>query len=195
MRKIMRWVWGVLVSASIVGQSVAATATAKEYILDDCHFAFFDPYNGRAYVDNESSVHSASYIASIGGGGAHSVSEVSIIFDCDTLKGKRAFSDMGLEHNNGAWHLIPNKSDPDNLLNQKLYVLDNNGLEGAAATDDQTTGDEERRVQGIGFCLTNQKQILCGTSQAVGYVAYPQQSSLPKVLELLKSIKFLEPTK
>lgn len=195
MRRLMRGAWGVLFSVGIVGQSVAATTTATEYIIDDCHFSFFDPYNGRADVDNESSVHSASYIASIERGEAHSVGEVSIVFVCKTTLGQKAFSNKGIAHNNGEWGVIPDKSDPENLANLKVYSLRGNDVDGAAITYAQTTGEEDRRVQGIGFCLTNQKQILCGTSEAVGYVAYPKQSSLPKVLELLKSIKFLEPTK
>ncbi|WP_371231405.1 hypothetical protein ACAW63_02335 [Pseudomonas sp. QE6] len=165
----------------------------REVEFNGCRFKISNLHGGELRVSRYSPPKMAFYRFNSNPYTPHTT-ETSIEFYCDSSKGGKAFSDMGLGRHNGTWYLIPNKSDPGNLLNQKLYVLDNNGLEGAAATDDQTTGDEERRVQGIGFCLTNQKQILCGTSQAVGYVAYPQQSSLPKVLELLKSIKFLEPT-
>lgn len=166
--------------------------TVHEVEFNGCRFKIEDLHGGELRVSRYFPPKMAFYSFNSNPYAPHTT-ETSIEFYCDSSKGKKAFSDMGLGRNKGAWHLIPNKSDPGNLLNQKLYVLDNNGMEGAAATDDQTTGDEERRVQGIGFCLTNRKQILCGTSQAVGYVAYPKQSSLPKVLELLKSIKFLDP--
>lgn len=195
MHKITHGLLGVLASASIIGQSVAATTAMamKEYVVDDCHFAFSDPYNGRGDVDNESLVHSASYISSVGGVGMHSIGEVSIRFTCNTKKGRSAFTELGFDKHNGEWKLIPNEYDPKNLAQVKLYPLAGKGTDGAAATDNQTTGDENERTQGLSFCLTDQKQIICGTSSAVGYVAYPKQSSLPKVLELLKSIKFLDP--
>ncbi len=119
--------------------------------------------------------------------------EVLVTFYCDTHKGQKAFSDLGFARHNGEWVLPPDKNDPDNLSNQKLYRIKGHGLEGVVSTYDQTTGEESRRVQGLGFCLTDQKQILCGVSEAIGYVAYPKASSLPQVLKLLESIEFLEP--
>ncbi|SMP72414.1 hypothetical protein [Pseudomonas panipatensis] len=191
MRHLLFWVLCLVASAALA--TPTPRAVPREYMLDSCHFKFMDPYNGRIDVDNESSSHSASYIADMKPGYRHAVGEVSIHFYCDTMEGNNAFVALGFEKQGRAWVLLPNKSDPDNLLNKKLYPLKSPGIEGAASTYDQTTGERSRRFQGLGFCLTDQKQILCGVSETVGYVAYPKASSLPQVLKLLESIEFLEP--
>lgn len=185
----------LLVLSFVTFSAIAASplnSVSREYVFDSCHFKLMDPYNGRIDVDNESSSHSASYIALIKPELRHSV-EVSIRFTCDTAEGMRAFTELGFDNQSGVWKLIPNEYDPENLARVKLYPLTGNGTSGVASTDDQTTGEETERTQGLAFCLTNQKQILCGTSQAVGYLAYPEESSLPQVLKLLESIEFLEP--
>lgn len=179
---------------AICGTCVLVSAGEnREASFDGCRFTIADSYGGQLEVSEYSPPKQAFYRFNSNVYARHAV-DVSIEFSCSTTLGQKAFSNVGISHNNGEWGVIPDKSDPENLADLKVYTLRGNGVDGAAITYVQTTGEEERRVQGIGFCLTDQKQILCGTSEAVGYVAYPKQSSLPKVLELLKSIKFLDPT-
>lgn len=186
----------IIIALSLVADGAYAESPrpiVQKAEFNGCRFSIIDSYGGSLEVSQYSPPKLAFYSFPSKPSAKNSL-ETSVTFYCDSSKGKKAFSDMGLEHNNGGWLLIQNKNDPDNLLNPKLYILDGNGLEGAASTYDQTTGEENRRVQGIGFCLTDQKQTLCGTSEAVGYVAYPKQSNLPKVIELLKTIKLLDPS-
>lgn len=187
----------LLLAVSFFSSISTADETAQrmtvEYQLDSCNFKFPDPYNGRTDIDYQSSIHSASYITLIKPVTRHSF-EVSIQFLCQTLKGREAFTNMGYAYKNGQWVLIPDPNDPSNLSNMKLYKLHGSQTEGVASTYDQTTGALTERTRGLGFCLTDQKQILCGISETVGYVAYPKESRLPQVLKLLESIEFIEPT-
>ncbi|WP_139199101.1 hypothetical protein [Pseudomonas panipatensis] len=182
--------WGIA-----VGNACAAPTKAivHEVEFNGCRFKIMDSYGGSLKVSRYSPPKMAFYNYPPNPNARHAV-EVSIRFTCDTKDGWRAFTELGFDKQNGKWKLLPNKYDPENSAKVKLYPLTGKGTDGAASTDDQTTGDESRRTQGLAFCLTDQKQILCGTSEAVGYVAYPKASSLPQVLKLLESIEFLEPS-
>ena len=191
MRHLSFWVFCLAASTALANSP--STAVPREAEFDGCHFKLYDLYNGSLTLTTDGAPPVAVYSVIINPELLHSV-EVSIRFTCDTAEGMRAFTELGFDNQSGVWKLIPNEHDPENLARVKLYPLTGNGTSGAASTDDQTMGEETERTQGLAFCLTNQKQILCGTSQAVGYLAYPEESSLPQVLELLESIEFLEPT-
>ncbi|WP_283439525.1 hypothetical protein [Pseudomonas panipatensis] len=182
--------WALSFAASAAMANPTAHGVMREAEFGGCHFKLSDHYKGslRLTTSGTAAVYNLPFNPKL----RNSV-EVSILFFCDTGKGRKAFTDLGLGNQDGVWVLIPNKSDPQNLARVKLYPLRGNGTSGAASTYDQTTGERSRRFQGLGFCLTDQKQILCGVSEAVGYVAYPKASSLPQVLKLLESIEFLEP--
>ncbi|WP_374439185.1 hypothetical protein [Pseudomonas panipatensis] len=192
MRHLLFWILYFTISTVLASPKVSVVTRETEF--DGCHFKIRDPYKGSLRLTTDGAPPLAVYTATFNLKVRHSVGEVSIHFYCDTMEGNNAFVALGFEKQGRAWVLLPNKSDPDNLLNKKLYPLKSPGIEGAASTYDQTTGELSDRVQSLGFCLTNQKQILCGTSEEVAYVAYPKASSLPQVLKLLESIEFLEPT-
>lgn len=190
MRLFFRYTLCVAAYASC---AVASAGVVREASFDGCRFTMVDSYGGSLEVSEYFPPKLAFYSLPLVSGSNNKV-ETSITFSCKTAIGQKAFSDMGIAHEHGEWSLLPDKSDPDNLANQKIYRIQELGMEGAVLTYDQTTGEEERRTQGVGFCLTNQKQILCGTSESVGYVAYPKQSNFPKVIELLKTIRLLDPS-
>lgn len=183
----------VLMLFFIAPAAVASSAIEREAEFESCHFKINNHYNGDLILTTDGAPPVAVYHMPSNPELQHSV-QVTIRFTCNTKKGESAFTELGLDKHAGEWRLIPNKYDPEDLARVKIYPLAGSGTDGAAATDNQTTGDENERTQGLVFCLTNQEQILCGTSSAVGYVAYPKQSNLPKVLKLLESIEFLEPT-
>ncbi|MFZ5959106.1 hypothetical protein ACOXVJ_16515 [Pseudomonas knackmussii] len=168
-------------------------AAIQEIEFDGCHFKIKDPLNGNLRLTKDGSPPLAVYTAQPNPNNYHSV-DIEIIISCRTLKGLKAFTDLGFDRQNETWRLIPSTGDPENLAQVKLYPLKGHGTIGVASTDNQTTGEPNERVQGLAFCLTDQKQILCGTSDAIGYIAYPKESSLPQVLKLLESIEFIEPT-
>ncbi|MFZ5959107.1 hypothetical protein ACOXVJ_16520 [Pseudomonas knackmussii] len=191
MRRLPIYILSFSALTSAAGET--PQADVREYALDSCHFTLIDPYGARIDTDTESPIHSASYISLMRPNAQHSI-EVSIRFTCNTNDGLDAFTNLHFKHESGSWSLIPSETDPENLVQAKLYPIRGEHVIGAAHTENQTTGEFTERTQGLVFCLTDQKQILCGISESVGYVAYPKESSLPQVLKLLESIEFIEPT-
>ncbi|MFZ5959108.1 hypothetical protein ACOXVJ_16525 [Pseudomonas knackmussii] len=170
-----------------------AKSIMREAEFDGCHFKMKDTYGGELRVSRYAPPKLAFYSTQPEFRKRHSV-EVVIRFRCQTTKGQEAYTNMGYSYEKNQWRLIPDPNDPQNSANMKLYKLHGPKIEGVASTYDQTTGEPTERIRGLGFCLTDQKQILCGVAQSVGLVAYPKESSLPQVLKLLESIEFIEPS-
>ncbi|MFR0692384.1 hypothetical protein ACLUTX_23510 [Enterobacterales bacterium AE_CKDN230030158-1A_HGKHYDSX7] len=187
------FVYGLVFWVSMMVAVPEVYAATQKVKVDDCLFQVSTIYGGSVELTTDGAPPVATYSFMSRSAGRHAVDEVSIRFTCNTNEGRQAFNDLGFDSQGGKWVLLRNEDDPEDLARVQLYVLNGNGADGAAVTDNQTTGEESERTQGLSFCLTDHKQILCGTSSAIGYVAYPKQSNLPKVLKLLESIEFLDP--
>jgi hypothetical protein len=171
-------------------QPGANQTVEREIALDSCHFKFNDPYGGRASVDNESSPHSASYLAIINPNTQHSF-ETSIFFDCEKGAGINDFpKPASVKKKGGEWEIA---FDGDaKAFNTKLYPLQGNKWEGAGITQDQSNGDEGGRTRFFTFCLAHAEQVLCGSSDSVAYLEYQNESVLPQIIKLLESIEFID---
>lgn len=77
----------------------------------------------------------------------------------------------------------------DNAI--RVYNITAVNAKGFASTEDDTTGDERKRVRHMGFCLINQSKSLCGEG-VVGYLADGPKSDLTqRALEIIRTIEFL----
>lgn len=163
-----------------------------EAAFDGCHFTMVDRLGGKFNPIFEKDQKSAAYYVRAGQL-INIPFEVSLSFRCENKKGERKFEDIDVFRKDNAWNIKPSTDDPDNLANVKIFSLDSEKNIGVAMTDDQTTGAPEDRNRGLFFCLTNHEQMLCGSSEVIARVADPKTSVLPEVLEMLKSIEFLDP--
>ncbi|MBB3214921.1 hypothetical protein FHW67_004247 [Herbaspirillum sp. Sphag1AN] len=74
----------------------------------------------------------------------------------------------------------------------KLYPLNNINARGYAYTEDDLNGDEEGRQRTLYYCLIRNAKTLCGRGK-MGYLEEGKKGDLtPYVLEMLRSIEFLE---
>ena len=155
----------------------------REVAFDGCHFKITDLYGGR--------VTGASYFATINPKANHPF-ETWIQFYCEKSSADKAFLAMGMKRSSSQWVLAEDSYKPLPEEHVAVYPLQNASWTGAAMGSDQTTGDLNDRMRQLGFCLTNMRQILCGSIQQVMFVGYPKESTLPQVIQLLESIEFID---
>jgi hypothetical protein len=185
----MRWkqlfvmAFALMTFASLAAQPPKENDTTHEFGFDGCHFKLPDPYGGR--------ITTGSYFAIINPQAKHSF-ETWIQFYCEKKSFDTAFLEMGMKRSGPNWILAREKYQPMPEEHAAVYQLHNPTWTGAALASDQTTGDPEDRVRGLGFCIASARQVLCGTIEQVMYVAFPEESALPQIIKLLESIEFID---
>jgi hypothetical protein len=174
-------------------QSKAHPVVEREVMLDGCHFKMKDPYQGQVDIDNESAVHTASYLATINPK-ANQPFETWIQFSCQNPVTAKTLSNYaGMKMTPNGWALDP--SPEYGRLPQQhttFYPLHGKHWDGGGVTQDQITGDEDSRRRIYAFCIPHNQLALCGVARPVAYLEHLNESVLHQVIKLLESIEFID---
>lgn len=179
--------WGAMLcmvsSALLAAPPLARNVMVHEVAFDGCHFKIYDPYQGR--------MTGASYFSIISPKSRHPFG-TWIQFFCKKQDIDKNFLAMGIKRAGSNWTLATEQYTPLPEENTSVYELHNARWIGAAIASNDTTGEFERRRRGLGFCIASTRQMLCGNIEQVMFVAYPEESVLPEVIQLLESIEFID---
>lgn len=179
---------------------------------EGCHFTIKDPYlkqenqyrepvykNGSIFISFMYEGNATDYYDSSGSYTAHINPQARhpfgtrIQFSCDPATSKIYLDSASIKLTDKGWALDLSKEDPrPPSPHTTLYLLRGRNWEGAGTTQDDTDGDEDRRVRTFGFCIPHHQLALCGMTRHVGYLEHLNESVLPHVIQLLESIEFID---
>ncbi|WP_290902809.1 hypothetical protein [Aquabacterium sp.] len=164
----------------------------QEVTLDACAFKFTDRHYGRSSIDNESSVHSFSYIGKLIPGKTKRVAETWIRFTCeDTTEEVLDIYTSRTRSGYGQWSAPPSIDRKDMSYPQYLLLRGKN-WDGAGVAVTTTAVDWDKRTRQLFFCLVHGPKALCGKVETLYYEAWPKDNALSYVLKFLQSIEFID---
>jgi hypothetical protein len=173
---------------SSIKQTTSAIDTNKDaiYSFDKCSFQIGDLAGGLFGAEDGSGAYTylqlkknidleAGFYCHAGAG----ASEV------DTL--------LGAKRVNNEWIWTSSNQPFEKAQHFRIYQLAGKNWIGKGNTYDQTTGDEATRQRFLSFCLvqTDGPQVLC-VNTPVMTLNTPSSNMLPKIMTVLKSIKFVD---
>lgn len=183
----------VLVAMSFCGVvNAAQQGRLQEVKLGACSFRFIDLHNGRSSLDNESSVHSFSYIAKLIPGKAKRVGDTWIRFGCeDTSEEVLDLYTSRTRTDRGQWSPPP-PIDRKDLSYPEYVLLRGKNWDGAGVFLTTTAVDWDKRTRQLFFCLVHGAKALCGKVEHLYFEAWPQKNAQASVLKFLQSIEFVD---
>lgn len=183
----------VLVAMSFCGMANATQqGRLQEVKLGSCSFRFIDRHNGRSSLDNESSVHSFSYIARLIPGKTKRVQETWIQFGCEDASGEVLDLYTSRTRTDGGQWSLPPAIDRKDVSYPEYVLLRGKNWDGAGVIRTGTGVDWDKRARHLVFCLVHGAKALCGKVEHLYFEAWPQKNAQAYVLKLLQSIEFID---
>lgn len=183
------------VSAAQAGQ-LQKLFTQKTAMNGECAFSLDDPFSGRLEESHSTSVgeQHASYLAHIRK--RHYVQDLVVYFGCERQGDfEKICKEMaGVELDGDKW--VPASRSDSSRGGQSIYAdpvilnLKSNHILGGAYIASDVDGPLQFRQRSLGFCMTNGRAIIWGSS-LVDHAPYSAtKSTEAEAIRLIRSIKF-----
>ena len=193
--------YGLSAGLALGAQPKAHTPKQYEIHLRDCHFKIADPYGDYISPRSADGIGDGGYTVHNPSKQMHKtqLGELHISFECkpadaeDVASGTSGvFLDQdGKWKADYAWMKEKNYDLPSKAMHYTVFNIDAVNASGYGVTTDATDGDERWRTRFLDACLLHPPVALCAYGEVMR-LQDPKGNLLPYVLNVLKSIEFID---